>query len=318
MKLDVWMDGVASRVGVLERAADKSMTFSYADGVPANGRVSIAMPIRTDPYGDAACVAYFGNLLFEGRELERVKAAHRIDGDDIAGLLYHLGADCPGAVSVTPEGAGPGKRPGLFPDDYEHVSKGRMIEIVRSLHYKGHLPEGARDPSPVAGVQPKIALLRMDGEFYLPRAGSRAPTTHILKISPKDDLSITRHEHALLSLARSIEIKAIESEYLVFEDDETCAEIGAILSERFDRIVEGNEIRRIHAEDLCQALGLSRHLKYERDGELDEHKFSLKAVGDLADCLSIPVVFQVGFLMQTIFNLAVGNTDNHAKNTSIL
>ena len=103
MKLDVWMDNVEDPVGVLDRADDKTMRFTYAVGVPAEGRISMSLPLGEQVFSDAACVAYFGNLLFEGQELDRVMALHRIDRDDIAGLLYHLGADCPGAISITPD-----------------------------------------------------------------------------------------------------------------------------------------------------------------------------------------------------------------------
>lgn len=318
MRLDVWMEAVEAPVGTLERHADKSLEFAYAQGVPTEGRLSAALPIRDAHFGDAACIAFFGNLLFEGRELDRVMAAHRIDRDDIGGLLFHLGADCPGAVSITPAGSGPGKRPGVFPDDYEEVPAARLAEFVRSLHFHGRLPDGARDPSPIAGVQPKIAVLHHDKRFFLPREGSRAPTTHILKISPRDDLDLARHEAALLSLAGRLGIESAECAYLEFHDQETSADIGTILSRRFDRIFDGATVRRVHSEDLCQALGLARHLKYERDAVSPDIRFSMRAVGDLARRTARPALFQIGFLRQTLFNLAVGNTDNHAKNTTIL
>ncbi|MCB1348711.1 MAG: HipA domain-containing protein [Maritimibacter sp.] len=316
MKLDVWMDNVEDPVGVLDRADDKTMRFTYAVGVPAEGRISMSLPLGEQVFSDAACVAYFGNLLFEGQELDRVMALHRIDRDDIAGLLYHLGADCPGAISITPEGTGPGKRPGVFPDDYEELDQQRLEEIVRTLHVTGHLPEDERDPSPVAGVQPKLALVHRDGRFYLPKAGSRAPTTHILKVSPLEEPSITGREAALLSLARRIGLDVIDSHHLTFPGPR--GDIGAILSSRFDRVVDGDVIRRLHAEDFCQAAGLSRHLKYERDAAPGGPRFSAQTVRDIAQQTAVPARFQAEFLRHTLFNLAVGNTDNHAKNGSVL
>ena len=139
MRLEVWMEAHATPVGILERRDDKSLAFAYAPGSAPDRRISMSLPVRDAPYGDAACVAFFGNLLFEGRELDRVMAAHGLDRDDIGGLLYHLGADCPGAISVTPQGSGPGKRPGVFPDDYEALDQPRLLGIVRSLHFSGHL-----------------------------------------------------------------------------------------------------------------------------------------------------------------------------------
>lgn len=43
----------------------------------------------------------------------------------------------------------------------------------------------------------------------------------------------------------------------------------------------------------------------------------MSAVGRIAAETAAPGVFRLAFLRQTIFNLAVGNTDNHGKNASI-
>lgn len=322
MILDVWMESCDIPVGRLVRSADKSLTFTYDKHTPDHGRLSIAMPVREEPYTDATCLAFFGNLLFEGRELDRLVAVHGMDRDDIGGLLYHLGADCPGAVSVTPQGTGPGKRPGIFPDDYEELSQEKLAKIVQTLHFKGQLPDGSQDPSPVAGVQPKIAVVHVDGKFYLPIEGSRTPTTHILKVAPAKDPKLTHYENILLSLARELGISTTMSERIVFEDEETCSDIETILSTRFDRRIQQvhgiTEIRRIHSEDFCQALGLSSELKYERNAVLDERKFCLSAVGGLMNKLSSPAAAKLEFLRHLVFNLLVGNTDNHAKNAAIL
>jgi serine/threonine-protein kinase HipA len=323
MILDVWLEGFDVPVGAIERRDDKSLVFAYTAAAladPDHSRISMSLPVRAEPYGDAASAAYFGNLLFEGRELDRVVAQHGIDRDDHGALLHHLGADCPGAISVTPEGTGPGKRPGRFPDDYEELSEGRLAEIVRSLHIHGRLPEGTRDPSPIAGVQPKIATLVRDGRHFLPAPGSRAPTTHILKVSPADDPDLTRYEAALLELARHLGIDTAQSRHKSFDGAASGPRISAILSARFDRVFDGDEIRRVHAEDFCQALGLPRQLKYERDAGAGEalRRFSAAAIGRLCDATAQPGKVRLGFLEQTLFNLAVGNTDNHGKNASIL
>ena len=189
MKPDVWMEAVEAPVGTLERHASKSLEFSYAPGVPKEGRLSAALPIKDTQYGDAACTAFCGNLLFEGRELDRVMAAHRIDRGDIGSLLFHLGADCPGAVSMhAGRVRSRGKRPGVFPDDYEEVPAARLrptpsvagcpwaaaTRRTRSLAGRGR---AAQD----RGRASRRAVLSCREK------GRRAPTTHILKVSPRDE-----------------------------------------------------------------------------------------------------------------------------------
>ena len=65
---------------------------------------------------------FFDNLLPEGTQIDNVIARQGLSRSDIAGLLFHLGKDCPGAISCVPKGEGPGKKPGRFDKDYEHLS----------------------------------------------------------------------------------------------------------------------------------------------------------------------------------------------------
>jgi serine/threonine-protein kinase HipA len=320
MRMDVWIEGHEAPVGRLERREDHSLTFAYAKGAGPAQRLSLALPARSEPYSDAACRGYFANLLFEGPQLEKVLDSYRLDRGDVGALLFHLGADCPGAVSITAEGTGPGKVPGRLSRDYEPLDDDQIREIARSLHLHQRLPDLGRDPSPVAGVQGKIAVVEHNETFFIPRPGSRAPTTHILKFSPVSDPDITRHEVALLKTAEACGIKTAQCEALALKADGR--RINALLSTRFDRTIqeEGDEllIARLHTEDFCQALGLPPSLKYERDSSNEENRFSTAAVGRIALGASVPAIFMRDFLGQMIFNLLVGNTDNHAKNGSVL
>jgi len=280
VRMDVWIEGRDSPVGKLSRNDDCSLSFAYANEVAPEHRLSLSLRLRTEAYSDADCRGYFANLLFEGPQLERILDSFRLERGDVGALLWHLGADAPGAVSVTPEGSGPGKTPGDFPQDYALLAEDRLNEIVLSLHLHKRLPDDARDPSPVAGVQGKIAVVAQDGRFYLPKPGSRAPTTHILKVSPVDDPQITRNEVALLKIAQTCRIEVADCQSLEF--DLQGRHIHALLSTRFDRevrIADGSgQISRVHVEDFCQALGLPPTLKYERNSANPDHRFSAAAV----------------------------------------
>lgn len=320
MKMDVWIEGFDRPVGHLTRNDDKTLSFVYAPQAGHAQRLSLSLPIRAEPFTDADCRGYFANLLFEGPQLEQVLDSYKLDRGDVGALLWHLGADCPGAISVTPEGTGPGKMPGRFPDDYERIEQDRLEQIALSLHLHRRLPDAERNPSPVAGVQGKIAVVMLAGNVYLPKAGSRAPTTHILKVSPASDLDITRHEVALLHIAGACGIPVAPCRALEFQSEGR--HIHAILSTRFDRKIDLTDgtglITRIHSEDFCQALGLPPTLKYERDSLNPDRRFCAAAVTQIGAKASVPTIFQRDFLEHCLFNLLVGNSDNHGKNGSIL
>ena len=320
MRMDVWIEGRDSPVGLLSRNDDRTLSFVYADGVAPEHRLSLSLPLRTQAYSDAECRGYFANLLFEGPQLERILDSYQLERGDVGALLWHLGVDAPGAISVTPEGSGPGKTPGIFPQDYTLLTEDRLNEIVLSLHLHKRLPDDARDPSPVAGVQGKIAVVAHDGRFYLPKAGSRAPTTHILKVSPVDDPQITRNEVALLKIAETCGIVVATCRPLEF--DLPGRQVHALLSTRFDRAVQiadgAGVITRVHVEDFCQALGLPPTLKYERGSVNPDRRFSAAAVRRIGAQASVPTLFQRDFLQHTLFNLLVGNSDNHGKNGSVI
>lgn len=156
MRMDVWNEACGTPIGHLTRDVDKALSFAYAKDTGKEQQISLSLPIRPKPSKDADCWGYFANLLFEGPQLDKVLDSYKLDRGDIGALLWHHGADCPGAIFVTLEGTGPRKTPGRFPHDYEMLDETRLHEIALSLHLHRRLPDGERNPSPVAGVQGKI------------------------------------------------------------------------------------------------------------------------------------------------------------------
>ena len=109
LSLDVRLDGFAEPAGILMRTEQGALVFAYApthvaraDALP----LSLSLPLTDEPYGDIVTRAFFDNLLQErDGALNDVMAREGLARDDIAGLLLHLGKDCPGALSVLPAGA---------------------------------------------------------------------------------------------------------------------------------------------------------------------------------------------------------------------
>jgi serine/threonine-protein kinase HipA len=315
--LDVRLDGYNEPIGVLVRDEHGVLSFHYHGSYlahPNSVHLSLSMPPREPPYQDGACRAFFGNLLQERDEtISRVMDRKGIERDDIAGLLLHLGKDCPGAISVLAHGSPPAKVPGNFASDYEVISTNTIEQIVVALHDRAPLPENVADPSPIAGVQSKIALtLLPNGNFAQPRKGSGAPTTHILKVSNRARRDETKLEAATMILSRSFGIATAEANNAEFSG------INALLVRRYDRALdeEGNVIR-LHQEDFAQALDLPSFIKYERDGR-PEARFDAHSIARIIDASLNPAAMRQQIIITTLFDFMVGNNDAHGKNFSLI
>lgn len=315
--LDVRLDGFRDRIGKLSRLPSGAVNFAYAqeylrnlDAIP----LSLALPLTDEPYGDVQARAFFDNLLQErDQALTSIMGRYEISRDNIVGLLFHMGKDCAGALSVLPEGAPPVKVPGNYDTDYTPLSEARMEEIVVSLHRRRTLPSDMNDPSPLAGMQSKIALTMLpDGRFAEPMQGSGAPTTHILKVPDPDHPNDALYEATTMRLSRAMGFPTAEVEVVPFSS------VDALLVTRYDRSLdEDGRVVRIHQEDFAQALGLPSSMKYERRGT-PERRFDVGGIARVLNSTSSPAEERLFFIRATIFDLLVGNVDGHAKNFATL
>lgn len=91
----------------------------------------------------------------------------------------------------------------------------------------------------------------------------------------------------------------------------------ALVVERFDRIERpGRPVRRLHQEDMCQALGLPRSLKYQADGGP-----SARDVASLLGrVIGSPRLERARrqFAESVLFNWLTAGTDAHAKNFALV
>lgn len=312
--LSVWMDGYPTPAGRLMKAEDGGTSFFYeqnyvaSEGLP----LSMALPLRQEGFNDLGTRAFFANLLPENDRLQRVMEREGLQITDVVGLLRHLGADCPGAISCLPADAPPVKAPGVLAEDYAPLEDRELAHIVRSLSDTRRLPAEVRDPSPVAGVQSKIALtLLPDGRFALPREGVKVPTTHILKVPERRHGREARLEEASALLAAAVGLTVSVPTAMTIDG------IDALLIERFDRRIENGVVYRIHQEDFAQALGLPSELKYQRNGK-EGRRFDVDGAIWLLENSADPEKGRIDFMLATLFNLCIGNTDNHAKNHALL
>ncbi|WP_245347988.1 HipA domain-containing protein [Paeniglutamicibacter psychrophenolicus] len=155
----------------------------------------------------------------------------------------------------------------------------------------------------LAGTQGKFALADIDGDWYW--SNESVPSTHIVKPGAPRLEGIEHAEVAALELARTIGIEAASAQVLHVEDHQ------AFIVRRFDRARQDNSVfsRRLHTEDLAQALGIGPADKYNITVEQAFRKLSdVDREGSMRRT----------FLDQVVFNTLIGNADAHAKNYSVL
>lgn len=312
--LDVYLEQFDEPVGALVGHEDYTLHFYYApayigleDALP----LSLRMPLSQPEYADYACRAFFQNLLMEGRRLDQLADKEGLDRDNIAGLLSHLGQECPGAISIVPKGDPPGKRPGIIPNDYREIEADELAVEVRAMH-EGKPPRRDRRIS-LAGVQDKLAVtVGEDGRLYESTEGIGAPTTHVLKVGDPHYHALVENEYICLKLARRLGMDVAHAT-IGYAD-----EIPYLLVERFDRYRDSNGyIHRLHQEDTCQALGLPGTLKYEDQGH-GERRAAFEGIFDVLGETATPIEARQAMISMTVFNYLIANFDAHAKNFALL
>ncbi|MGN8198595.1 type II toxin-antitoxin system HipA family toxin [Salinisphaera sp. RV14] len=295
------------RIGAVTRLTGARFEFEYdktylAD--EANHPLSLSMPmtaaVHRDSRGESIVSNFMWGLLPDDREVLRRYAAHfDVPEADPLALLEAIGEDCPGAVSFGTSDLGRGLGP---------LDEAEMAEVVDGLR-RGRTPEiFGRNPGyfSLAGAQPKTAFVYRDGQWYMPVGDE--PSTHIVKPAMRNLDDQPLNEHFCLQLAREVGLAAPESWV------ERMGAEQAIVVERFDRMTDaGPETRRIHIEDMCQALGYAPSQKYEENGGP-----GIRAIGELLrDNATDPAADLEQFMRAVMFNVLICGTDAHAKNYSI-
>lgn len=294
------------RVGSLREDADRLLRFAYdgewvaGDGFP----ISVRLPLSNGEH-EVEAHAYFEGLLPEGQVRRRTCRKLGIDFEDDAGLLFAIGEDCAGALSILPAGAAPEAE--RAPPT--HLTVQQLERLVRSAGADADVISGDRQRFSLAGAQEKQPVI-FDGEAYaLP---DRAyPSSHILKFETVERVCFA--EFMAGDMARRLGLPVAQTKFLT--SGPASEAVPFLRIERFDRAREASgTFRRLHQEDVLQALGGTTALKYERDGG--------PSIGDVAALLRAHTARPVEALARLrdwqMFNYLVGNWDGHAKNLALI
>jgi serine/threonine-protein kinase HipA len=303
-RLGVWLDG--ERIADLEQERGR-LFCRYTDEAlatwPGNSPlISCSLPLQ-ERRQDA--LAFCKGLLPEGRALQSLADKAGLATNDTFGLLERYGRDVAGALVISTTAPEP-RRYGA--QEYDRNS---LTSAVEDLDED---PLGVDDESELslAGLQDKLLLVEIgDGVWAKPLRGR--PSTHILK---RDDLrypGLIAAEKQCLDLARALGLTTIDTQL------ERFGSFDCLIVSRFDRRIEGQQVNRIHQEDVCQALGIDpdgheRRAKYGRASGP-----SLRHIAELLDRYAEDPANQLDRLVGVItFIVLTGNADAHGKNLAFL
>lgn len=303
------------RIGTLQRKTANGVEFRYDHGVPLDIALSLSMPSAPRKrYSADKASPFFNGLLPDGPDarLRMARSFGSLDTSTYA-LLDKGGLDCAGAVQIYREDTLPGSSGGLIPVSDAHIGArlramlGDESGPVEPLEYDEHWS--------VSGAQHKMALRSESGAWHA--ATGAEPHTHIIKpgigsftgVSAGDQALV---EHVTMSAARALGVDAAQTSYYEFDGTP------AIIVERFDRYRDNAGIlRRIHQEDMCQALGVDSTAKYETDGGPG----LASVAGVLWSAVAVPADAEANvarFATMVAFNYLSESSDAHAKNYALM
>lgn len=276
-----------SYVGTIRCQRDGRIRFLIHECHPAEHLPRLGWAFLVDSRardGGRRLPAWLENLLPEiGSPLRRWACQeHGLHEDDGPELLKALGRDLPGAVEILDP---------REPDAYEDAT----------LRFS------------VAGLQPKLSMLRRDDDRFVLPARDELGDWFVKLAGPRyGDLPLV--EHATMSWARAAGLdvpdqRLVPVEQLIDVDSTFLAgTTTAFAIRRFDRVAG----ERVHQEDFAQALEIHPFDKYGGPGRL--------AVS--YDCLTRLVADACGdegrgeMIDRVAFMVACGNDDAHLKNWS--
>lgn len=288
--LTVSISGV--RAGLLEQSGEGSFFELDEEYLASPNRPVLGQTFEDDPDRPhrtrQGLPQWFANLLPEGPLRRLIAERAGVNERRSWYLLNLLGNDLPGAVTVqsTDEGSA------------EEESNGSAIDSEElPLRFS------------LAGVQLKFSAIREDRGLTIPAQGRGGDW--IVKFPDERFQGVPENEYLMMQFAGRAGLNVPPTE-LVRTDaiaglPVPLAASGdqALAVRRFDRTADG----RVHIEDFAQVLNVSPKDKYGATN-YDTMARIVAAVCDDSDIDE--------FLRRLVFMIAIGNSDAHAKNWSLI
>jgi serine/threonine-protein kinase HipA len=300
-ELAVYLAG--EHAGTLTRNDNGNLQFRY-DPTYTGPVVSQALPFQQSAHPHRACIAVFGGLLLEGEPREVLARNLGVSAGNDFALLEDIGGDCAGAITLLEPNVELPSKPAV-----KRIDPGELDRLLRELPQRplaADPKEGIR--LSLAGAQPKLPVILDEDEVGLP-LNAAAASTHIIKPEPVRFPGLVDNEAFCMELARAVGLPTA-----TVSKHTTISGAPYLLVERYDRDVTADPIRRLHQEDVCQALGRPSNAKYQAEGGPSV----AETVTLLRSCSTIPARDLPTLWRALVFNWLIGNCDAHGKNFSLL
>lgn len=289
-------------IGTLTRVAGDRSLFAFNEayiGDPARPTLSLSFKdafgaLRTDlPPVQTRLPPFFSNLLPEGPLRRYLAERAGVHPEREFFLLWALGRDLPGAITVAPADGEAWPPEALAPrGDGPSVRDGMLRFSLAGVQLKFSAVQGAR------------------GGLTVPASGAGGDV--IVKLPSPEFAGIPENEYSMMHLASRLgmdvpRIDLVDIDRVAGLPERARRLPGkAFVIERFDRRPDGT---RLHIEDFAQVFGVYPDDKYKK-ASMRSIARVLAAEGSDADIRE--------FIRRLTFNTLIGNGDMHLKNWSLI
>jgi serine/threonine-protein kinase HipA len=245
------------RAGTLSDVGNAQLQFNYdevylqSDGLC----LSKSLPLTAEPFADHLARPFFSGILPDDQQLEGLAQHLKVSRRNVFKLLREVGGECAGAVSLYDDNAG-----SAITDESSKyaLSDSALFDLLNTAKSRPILGGDDNVRLSLAGAQSKFALVIKENQTYL--SAPNSPSTHIIKPASKSIKGLVENEYFCMQLASSVGID-VPQVSLRTVLAETAYQI-----KRYDRVEQNGEVKRLHQEDFCQALGVVPENKYEFEG----------------------------------------------------
>lgn len=302
--LDVLLHG--EPIGTLTNVGGDRTIFAFNDAYIDNpDRSTLGLGFKDEfgtlltdfrPY-QKRVMPFFSNLLPEGHLRSYLAQKAKINEEREFYLLWALGHDLPGAITIRPADGE------TWPPDLDDGGDDDRHD------YDDHRDNALRFS--LAGVQLKFsAVQEASGGLTIPASGVGG--SWIVKLPSREFAGVPENEFSMMRLADLIgmNVPAIDLVDIaaIGNIPEGIDKIGdkAFVIKRFDRLEDGTSV---HIEDFAQIYGVYAGDKY-KNASMRNIAQVLAAEGNDADIIE--------FIRRLTFNALIGNGDMHLKNWSLV